>query len=236
MSDRYPLKFSPFSSHSKIIALAGEGDRRRALDIGCADGSLGWTLSQKDWVVTGIEPDPDDAERARRRGMDVYQGTLEEALPEVQGNYSLVVLGDVLEHVVDPWGSLCQIVSGLNPGARIIISLPNVAHLFVRLQLLIGRFEYSDRGLLDRTHLRFFTRRTALELVNGAGLRIRSLNVTSTPIEILFPRLLDHASGRLFLRANQTIANLLPRVFAYQFIVECVVTSSRDANLPNDLR
>jgi len=173
------------------------------------------------WLVTGIEPYSKDAAVARERGIQVLEMGIEEALDEVEAKFDAVVLGDVLEHVADPWTQLSRIRCLCRPDARVVISVPNVAHIFVRAQLMTGRFEYQDRGILDRTHLRFFTRRTAIDLVQEAGLVREATTYSPTPVEILLPSLLVRRWGRWLLAANAKLAMLMPTLFGYQFVMSC---------------
>jgi SAM-dependent methyltransferase len=105
----------------------------------------------------------------------VHVGGLENGLPEGWPRPDCVIFADVLEHVVDPWGALRLWQQALKPGGTVVISLPNASHREVMSELVQGRLRYKDAGVLDRTHLRFFTRETAIELVEQAGLRIKSI-------------------------------------------------------------
>lgn len=220
---RYELKPSEHSSHSVILRAVGEGHGRALLDVGCADGQVSELFVQAGWAVTGIEPDPVDAGRARDRGIEILEMTLEGALEQIDGPYDMVVLADVLEHCANPWEQLSRIVAVCRPGARLVISIPNIAHAVPRARLAFGKFEYEDRGIMDRTHLRFFTCRTAVELVVGAGLACESIEVTPTPLELVFPRLSEGHWGRRLLAVNAGIAKSVPRLLGYQFVMVCRV-------------
>jgi 2-polyprenyl-3-methyl-5-hydroxy-6-metoxy-1,4-benzoquinol methylase len=130
-----------------------------------------------------------------------------------------VVFADVLEHLPDPVRVLRNVHSLLNPGARVVISVPNVAHLSVRAQLFFGRFQYSTRGILDRTHLRFFTRRTALELLTESGFTIQHTTASAVPLELVWPALTRSIFGRIVLALNDRLPALWGGGFAYQYIV-----------------
>ncbi len=164
----YRLKDDPHSSHSVILARLGEGRGRKALDVGAADGFLAERLTAQGWSVTALERDPELAARAHGRCKEVVVADLESAPPLLHGPFDAIVYGDVLEHLSDPVATLRALDADPRPGGTVIVSVPNVAHLWVRLSLLAGRFDYADRGILDRTHLRFFTRRTLLELLRSA--------------------------------------------------------------------
>jgi 2-polyprenyl-3-methyl-5-hydroxy-6-metoxy-1,4-benzoquinol methylase len=125
----------------------------------------------------------------------------------------------VLEHLPDPIRVLRNVHSLLNPGARVVISVPNIAHLSVRAQLLFGRFQYSDRGILDRTHLRFFTRRTIKELLTDTGFSIHQTTASAVPLELVWPALTKSMFGRVVLALNNRLPSLWASGFAYQHIV-----------------
>ncbi|MBJ6801184.1 glycosyltransferase [Geomonas propionica] len=150
---------------------------RRVLDVGCAAGRLGLALKKRQGAeVWGIEPAP-EAARAAQAVLDrVLAGSVEEALPGLPQDYfDSIVAADVLEHLVDPERVLRELAAKLSPGGEVIVSLPNVRHWSVLKELLEGNWEYRDAGILDRTHLRFFTRNSALALFDRAGYAVTSV-------------------------------------------------------------
>ena len=129
--------------------------------------------------------------------------------------------GDVLEHLSDPLAALVALNRALAADGLVIASVPNVAHLWVRLQLLAGRFEYADRGILDRTHLRFFTRRTFVALLAQAGLAVEELAVTPVPLPLVVPDRL-HGAWLYGLHAASAAASRgWKSGLAYQFVAMC---------------
>lgn len=134
--------------------------------------------------------------------------------------FDVVVCADVLEHLPDPAAVLDRVRGWIAPGGRLFVSLPNVANVAVRLSLLAGRFEYAEAGILDRTHLRFFTRRSALRLVESAGFRIRRVRPTPIPAELAFPLLRRAPLRGLSRAAFAAAARLWPTLFGYQFLIE----------------
>jgi SAM-dependent methyltransferase len=144
------------------------------LEVGCGQGgTLAWL---KDAGIaartTGIELDAASAAVARTRVDHLIEGDAEAAIDEMpSGSIDLVLCLDVLEHLVDPWRAMARLTRALRPGGTVIISVPNVRHFSVAFPLLwSGRWEYEQAGILDRTHLRFFTRAGARALLAGAGL------------------------------------------------------------------
>ena len=217
----YRLKDDPHSSHSVILSRLGEGRGRKALDVGAADGFLAERLTAQGWSVTALERDPELAARARGRCKEVVVADLESAPPLLHGPFDAIVYGDVLEHLSDPGAVLRALDQTLAPGGTVIVSVPNVAHLWVRLSLLAGRFDYADRGILDRTHLRFFTRRTLRELLRAAGLTVVELAVTPVPLPLVVP---PRWHGRWLPRVHALSAGAArgwPGGLAYQFVAVC---------------
>lgn len=162
----------------------------KVLDVGCATGATGEFLRARHGSqVTGIELDAGMAEIARNKLLavhvaDLNRTSLAELLPGER--YDLILFGDVLEHLVDPWAALRDARSLLNERGIIVASLPNVAHYSTLINLaLFRRWPYRERGIHDRTHLRFFTRKNLLELYAQAGLCVlrerRKLRLIETP-------------------------------------------------------
>lgn len=147
----------------------------RVLDVGCGSGAtLQWLKSEKgcSWVG-GIELTEDAAGRAKK-GLDFFlEANIEEVeLPIESGSLDLILCLDVLEHLVDPWLVVSRLFLLLKPGGALIVSLPNICHRDVMISLLfLDRWDYVPSGTLDKTHLRFFTRKTAIELLEHAGLK-----------------------------------------------------------------
>lgn len=149
----------------------------RLLDIGCGEGATAAFLKQEGYCswACGLEVFPDAAATARAKLDQVIEGDIETMdVPLQPGSLDVVLCLDVLEHLVDPWAAVAKLAALLAPGGLLIASIPNIRCLKVLAPLLfLGRFQYCDQGLLDRTHLRFFTRRTAIELIESGGLAIR---------------------------------------------------------------
>ena len=218
-AERYPRKWGTRSSHQLVLSYIGEGDGKRALDIGCARGHLLQELVIRGWNCMGIDSDASDVATCIACGLVALEHDITTGFPESLGKFDLVVLGDVLEHLPDPLRVLQNVRSLLNPGARIIVSVPNVAHLSVRVQILFGRFRYSSRGILDKTHLRFFTRRTTLELITNSGFTVNQITASAVPLELVWPGLTKSIFGRVVLALNDRLPALWSGGFAYQNIL-----------------
>jgi len=159
------------TSHAQIVDLVGYN--KRVLDVGCSSGYLAAVLKTRGCVLHGVEMDPSAAAEGEQYFERVVVGDLEstDLRAEFSGlEFDVVVFGDVLEHLRDPLPPLQQSRELLARGGSVVISVPNIAHGAIRLALLRGDFTYRELGLLDRTHLRFFTRDTLEDLMRQAGL------------------------------------------------------------------
>jgi hypothetical protein len=132
---------------------------------------------------------------------------------------SAIVLADVLEHLRDAPAILRLVRKSLAEDGRVFISVPNIANITVRIGLLFGIFEYRDRGILDNTHLRFYTMRTIRREIENAGFRIVAIRGSSIPLRLIIGRF----TPELLLRLGESILTLVTRIwrslFAYQIIV-----------------
>lgn len=159
------------------------GVPRRALEIGCSEGhTLEWLKKAGycNWVA-GVEP---YAELRTSIGAidEFFKIDIEQELPAIApSSLDLILCLDVLEHLINPWETVRRIDSLLKPGGQLIISVPNIRNYHVLFDLAFcGKFSYSESGILDRTHLRFFTRATAVELAQSAGAKVTAVVGTET--------------------------------------------------------
>ncbi len=217
----YELKSDPYSSHAVILSRLGEGRGRRALDVGAADGFLAELLTRQGWEVTALERDPARAAKARGRCREVIVADLDRAAPQLQGLFDAIVYGDVLEHLNDPLPVLVALDRALAADGRVIVSVPNVAHLWVRFSLALGRWDYADRGILDRTHLRFFTRRSFAALLRDAGLSVEDFVATPVPLPLVLPSRLHGRALDAVHALSAAAARAWKGGLAYQFVAVC---------------
>ena len=166
----------------EVMALV-PSSARKVLDIGCGTGRLGEALKARQQAkVIGIELDEAAATVARMRLDGVIVGDVEQAVPDFPpGSFDAIVCADILEHLRDPGGLLLKARSWLAPDGRLVASIPNVRHNSVVRSLLEGNWTYEPAGLLDRTHLRFFTRREIEKLFCRAGFAIDELEMGGLP-------------------------------------------------------
>jgi 2-polyprenyl-3-methyl-5-hydroxy-6-metoxy-1,4-benzoquinol methylase len=149
----------------------------KILEIGTGSGSLAAAVKQRNAAVdyVGVEISPEYVELSRKRCDRVYLDNFEKPdykLVQEIADKDCIVFSDVLEHFVDPWRVLEMLKSTMKPKARIIASIPNVQHWSIQVRLNRGDWRYAESGLLDKTHVRFFTRETILELFETTGFRV----------------------------------------------------------------
>ncbi|KYC39083.1 methyltransferase [Scytonema hofmannii PCC 7110] len=170
-------------SVKKMLRLVGEN--KQVVDFGCATGYFARWLTHRGCQVTGVEINSNAAQVAKSYCEQVIVADLDfTSLVEILPNqtFDVAVFGDVLEHLRDPWRVLQQARQILKPEGYVVVSIPNIAHGAIRLALLQGRFEYMAQGILDNTHLRFFTYRTVKELLESSGYFIDVMERTKLPI------------------------------------------------------
>jgi methionine biosynthesis protein MetW len=149
---------------------------RRILDLGCASGALGAALKRRGATVVGIERDPVYAAAAREQLDDVVEADLENFDPTTLGRFDVLIAGDVLEHLADPWSVLRRFAAIVEPGGTVVVSLPNVRHWETIFAIAVqGRFPRRNEGVFDATHLRWFTLHDAWSLVEQAGLQVEAV-------------------------------------------------------------
>lgn len=216
----YTLKHSDTSSHMQIVDAIAEGSR--VLDLGCSQGLLAAPLREKGVAVVGV--DVRAASEVAEELAEYYQRDLEEPLELPTGRvFDYVVCSDVIEHLRNRTELLRGARRYLREGGRLIISTPNVALWFYRLSLLIGRFEYGARGVLDETHVHLFTRASFRRQVERAGFHVLEERVTALPFEVVFESTGRSRLVRTVSRLYYGLARLWPGMFAYQNILEAEI-------------
>lgn len=182
---KYSVEIDADANTSHAIMLRLVGGSKRVLDVGCATGDLARALIERGCTVSGVEIDEAAAEVARPALERLVIGdlsTLDLPAEFGPGGFDVVVFGDVLEHLVDPLPVLRSAKELLAPGGYVVVSVPNIAHADVRLALLNGDFTYRPLGLLDETHVRFFTRRSLYALLADAGFAAADVRRTVAPV------------------------------------------------------
>jgi 2-polyprenyl-3-methyl-5-hydroxy-6-metoxy-1,4-benzoquinol methylase len=149
---------------------------RSVLEFGCGEAPLGEALKRRQKVrVVGVELDTAAAAIARKRIDDVYQGDVRDIVARLDERFDVIVGGDIVEHLDEPWSFLSDLRQIAAPGGHLLLSLPNVANASIISDLLQGRFDYVYMGLTCVGHLRFFTRQTVAEMLTIAGWEVVSI-------------------------------------------------------------
>ena len=215
------------------------------LDIGCGSGVHGAELTRVyGHRVTGVDCAHESIKKARTRLAEAHIGdvTRPELYPFLKTRrFDVIVFSDILEHLYDPAGVLRDHLFLLRRGGHVLISIPNVAIWNVRASLLMGRFQYQDTGTLDRTHIRFFTRKSVRSLIEGAGIRIDGARITPGILRPLVPMvkkvyrtagpldsssdsasIMDSGPYRFYMKwlypLEKLLCNLAPGLLAFQFV------------------
>lgn len=218
-SNRYTFKPNRYSSHTLLLEnFPAPGQGRRVLDVGGGEGYLSEALAARGYSVECIAR-PGSARPNFPREVELLEADLDFDLPQLSAGFEYVLCGDILEHLREPLAALQWLRKLLKPGGRLIASLPNSGHIYVRWNVLLGRFPEHDRGLFDRTHLHYFGWESWRRLLSDAGLRIETVRPTAVPVALALGR--DQAG--LAVRALESLSYALGRIrktlFAYQFVV-----------------
>lgn len=173
-------------------------ERAKILDVGCGVGATSKELKKMGLAdeLIGIEIDESAAKSAREFFDQVIIGDVESVLPKLKKNhFDLIILGDVLEHLIDPWSALKKITCCLKDNGYIVASIPNIRYIKVSLPLLLfDKFEYTNAGILDMGHLRFFTKTSMKKMFKSANLEIIEINPHSGKRALMLNKL----TGRVF--------------------------------------
>ena len=195
--------------HDLVARLATDAGAA-VLELGCGAGGTGAAALKagKAGRYVGIELSPKAAAAARERVTEVIEGDVEAVdLAPLQGQFDALIISEVLEHLTDPWRVLKLLAGCVRPGGQVFASSPNVAHWRVVRSLLLGRFEYDEKGVMDRTHLRWFTPASYRRMFEAAGLEVVS-------VEPLTP----HAARTRLV--NRLTGNRFRHLFMTQIVVE----------------
>lgn len=227
---RYAFKTGRWSSHQQLVRRIqrfAAGRSLRILDVGCGSGSLAAVLRRAGHYVVGVDAAPGPN---RNEAFDEFLARdLNGGLGDVgDAPFDAVLLSDVLEHLSAPEKLLLDARERLADGGRVFASSGNVANWYIRFQLLLGRFEYTERGILDRTHCRLFTRGSFRKLHRACGFRVLHDGTTPIPFEFVFGAgLLTRACDAV----NAGAAKIWPGLFAYQVMLEAEVDPDHPAPL-----
>jgi predicted TPR repeat methyltransferase len=219
MPNVYTFKDFEGSSHRILIDLISRYSSGTCtlLDLGAAGGELGNALRRTFRRRIGFEFELERIADLHARFDQAVIADLE-TVRRLPAHADAIVLADILEHLREPSGLLRCVRESLTPDGHVFVSVPNIANITVRIGLLFGIFEYRERGILDSSHLRFYTMRSIKRQIEGAGFRIVAIRGSSVPIRLILPKAPD-----FLLRIGERMLTLVTRIwrglFAYQIII-----------------
>ncbi|MDQ1730122.1 MAG: hypothetical protein QOK10_281 [Pseudonocardiales bacterium] len=221
----YEFKEGDGSSHAVMLQMLESLPRSKILDLGCSGGLFAERARAAGHVVTGV--DYLELPGVRERTDRFFVADLEQGLPsEIGGRYDVVVAGDIIEHLSRPAEILAQIREVLRPGGQVLLSVPNFGHWYPRIRVLTGSFGYDRRGILDNTHLRFFTRSTLRRTVKAAAFDILQEVSTGLPLGTVAGPGTSPAL-RAVRRVDDLLVRARPTLFGYQHILRLTPHAER---------
>ncbi len=202
-SDKVYESHGPMAG-TQLMVLSHVPRGGRVLEFGCATGYMTrYMKEQLGCSVTAVEISPEMARQAMPFADKMVVGNAEsdDVWDQVRGGFDCAVFADVLEHLANPWTVLGRTRNALVAGGIVVASVPNIAYYKIRKHLLLGGFDYTDYGILDNTHLRFFTRKTAVEMFESCGYDV--------------PSVMPSFRGR----TDRWLHCLCPGAFSYQYVI-----------------
>ena len=201
-----PERLDPLNIDRQSVDLVPK--RAKVLEIGCATGFIGeFLIKKKGCDVVGVEIGRDEAEEARIRLNKVIEGNIEDpkVLRLINDKFDVVFASAIIEHLKDPPRALKNWKKFFKKDGLLIITTSNIAHWSMRLQLLMGKFNYQEYGILDNTHLHFFTIKTFKQLLSNAGYMVEHFSI-------------DPVGGGLP-KVSKFLSKIWPNLFAYQMLI-----------------
>lgn len=176
-ADNVLKKDNPNDAWAKLFDLVPQGSS--ILDIGCSSGNFGAELiANKSCKVTGIDINDVDVGLAKKQLTKAIVRNIEQEEISDLGTFDVVIMADVIEHLIDPVPVLVKVRKALKPGGVFVFSVPNMANMATRIELLKGRFEYTKFGLLDQTHLHYYDKVELEKVLSAAGFKVENYNNT----------------------------------------------------------
>jgi trans-aconitate methyltransferase len=199
---------------------------RRVIDVGCMTGAMGREIRRRfpHIAVTGLDSDPDYAAIAAQHCTDAFTCDIEAVEPDLWTHLwpsDCWIFGDCLEHLRDPWQVLRRVRDAIDPAGCLLVCLPNAQHWSVQRALASGQFRYQEAGLMDRTHLRWFTRITMLEMLHASGWQVEtglSRNLPIVPDQEPFLHALRGVAIAGGFDPEQAVLDAIP----FQYVFRCI--------------
>ena len=226
----YTFKPDKYSSHMKIIDYLKSLNKNnlKILDVGCSKGFIGKSLQNSGFEFYGVEYSKEDAKEAKKYYKEIKVLDLDKKKPSCKNNsFDIIIMADIIEHLKDSLGIVKYFAECLKKDGIMIISTANVANIYVRLKLLAGNFDYEERGIMDRTHLRFFTLKTFRKLAKEANLKIIKEDFTPIPLPMVHEKFQQGRILNPLHKMNYHAMKLTPKLLAFQLILYCTRSSHR---------
>lgn len=207
-------KIGPYDNSFNPYLYSLVKNNSKCLDIGCWTGNMGSKLiSEKNCTVDGLDINSEALRIAKERGYNnIYEGNLNinpKLLENINIKYDYIICDNVLEHLVDPGLILNLLKDKLSPNGSVLVCVPNVAFIETRVRLLLGDFTYKEAGILDKTHLKFYTMKTLKDLILSSGYNIEIFKgISIVRNRYFFLKILD---------------KIFPSLFAFQFLIEAKI-------------
>lgn len=221
---KYNKKTDNFSSHIIIARYISRQTKfnTKIIDLGCDVGFLGSILSlfKKKFEIHGVDINKKNLTIAKKYYKKVYLLDLNEQKWPIKEKFEIAVLADMLEHLYNPQTVIAKVLKLLKKRGILIISVPNIAFWWARLQILLGRFPKENRGIFDRTHIHFYTRDTLSRLLlSFPEIKIESFHQTTLPLQFVFKKDISKFPFNLTYNINYFLAKIWPSLFSYQVVI-----------------
>jgi SAM-dependent methyltransferase len=219
MRDALPQNFIIYEGLNKPVLLRVPKTAKRVLDIGCGAGSMGGEIKQGiNCEVIGVTYSEQEAQRASTCLDWVIISDLNSFNTHDLGQFDCIICSHILEHLYQPQALLNHLHDNLTADGVLIVALPNVLHWKQRIEFIRGRFRYTDGGLMDKTHFRFFDWETAHELLEQSGYQVVESEADGNfPLPVIRKFLMQKITGYI----DKTAVNKFPGIFGFQFLFTC---------------
>lgn len=198
-----------------------EENCQKILDVGCNRGQLLEALDGWQGEIWGVDKDREAIHEIKDKYDKTFLMDIVTDQVPFKEKFDAIVFGDILEHIACPVQVFDKFLKNLDKNGVVIISIPNIANWVIRLQLLLGNFNYTINGILDRTHLKFYTLKTIRKIIKDSGLKITRTKTTPIPLPLLI-KSTDYGRPLFFLHIiNYALTKTRKTFFGYQFVFKC---------------